>query len=156
MKSATGGTFAIIHKGHTKLFYECVKRNTNVTVGVTLFPLVEKYHPVPSFEIRSYNVKKFFITNFNIEPEIFPLKDHYGPVIFEKDYSYLITSEENLPYACEINKIRISKGFSPVTIIVVETVRAFDGRPISTTRILNGEINIDGEPLNHYVGECQW
>jgi Predicted nucleotidyltransferase len=57
MKSATGGTFAIIHKGHTKLFYECVKRNTNVTVGVTLFPLVEKYHPVPSFEIRSYNVK---------------------------------------------------------------------------------------------------
>jgi phosphopantetheine adenylyltransferase len=143
-KVATGGTFAVIHKGHKRLFFESAKKGLPVTVGVTVNPLVAKNHSVPSFEQRYSMIKEFFIHSFGMEPNLVGLTDHYGPVVNDPDYGFLVTSEENLPYACEINKIRIARGFEAVQIILVETERAFDRRPVSTTRIMNGEINEEG------------
>jgi phosphopantetheine adenylyltransferase len=156
-KTAVGGTFAVIHSGHHALFAECVNTGLDITVGITLKPLAYKYHPVPSFDQRTKMVLDYFKLVFDLTPEIYPLADHYGPVVLDSNYKYLVTSEENLPYACEINNIRQSKGFEPVAIRLVRTVKAFDGRPISTTRFLNGEIDLDGGPQRDRIRRiCEW
>lgn len=147
----------MIHSGHHALFAECVSTGLDITVGITLRPLAYKYHPVPNFDQRSEAVLKYFKLEFGITPEIYPLTDHYGPVVINSEYRYLVTSEENLPYACEINSVRQSKGFEPVTIKLVRTVKAFDGRPVSTTRFLNGEIDLSGNLSEHHVRRlCEW
>jgi len=43
--------------------------------------------------------------------------------------------------------MRRAKGFPPLELVVVELVKAEDGRPISSTRIREGEIDTDGRLL---------
>lgn len=141
----------MIHVGHRSLFKKCVELGGEVTVGVTFEPLIAKYHGVPGFEARSRRVSEFFRMKFGVDPKVVKLLDHAGPVLSDSGYSHLVTSEENLPYACEINIQRVSRGLPPVEIVLVPTVKAYDGRPVSTTRILNGEIDMLGKRVARSV-----
>ena len=45
------------------------------------------------------------------------------------------------------NDMRTSKGISPLKILSVDLIKAQDGAPISSTRILHGEIDNEGNVI---------
>ena len=91
------------------------------------------------------NLKYFFSDKSNFT--IVPLEDPYGTTIYDGDFEAIVVSEETEPTAVEINDIRISKGMRPLDIVVVSFVLAYDGTPISSTRIRRGEINQNGNVI---------
>ena len=76
-----------------------------------------------------------------------PLNDPYGTTIHDEDFDAIVVSEETEPTAVKINEIRVSKGMKPLDIVVVSFVLAYDGNPISSTRIRSGEINQNGNVI---------
>jgi pantetheine-phosphate adenylyltransferase len=155
-KVALGGTFALIHRGHVRLFDEAAALGVPVTVGVTVDPLIRKYHDIPGFEDRCDNVRRFFYSRYGVVADVVGLRDHYGPVASDAGYTHLVTSEESLPYSCELSGVRVGRGMGALRIVVVDTVRAFDGRPVSTTRILGGEIDSEGRPTCVFRRDYKW
>lgn len=155
-KVAVGGTFALIHRGHIRLFDEAARLGFPVTVGVTVNPLIRKYHEIPGFEERCERVRSFFTSGYGVPVEVVGLRDHYGPVASDPSYTHLVTSEESLAYSCELSWVRVKRGMGGLQILLVDTVRAFDGRPVSTTRILGGEIDLEGRPTCEVRRDFSW
>ena len=90
--------------------------------------------------------KTFFSDKSNFV--VVPLEDPYGTTIYDANFEAIVVSEETEPTAIEINEIRVSKGMKPLDIVVVSFVLAYDGIPISSTRIRSGEINKNGDIVN--------
>jgi pantetheine-phosphate adenylyltransferase len=65
----------------------------------------------------------------------------------DADFDALIVSEETLPVAVEINKLRRERRKRKVDIHQISCVLAEDGHWISSTRIYRGEIDIHGHLL---------
>jgi pantetheine-phosphate adenylyltransferase len=93
------------------------------------------------------NLKSFFLDKSNFV--VIPLNDPYGTTIYDADFDAIVVSEETEPTAVEINEIRVSKGMKPLDIVVVSFVLAYDGNPISSTRIRRGEINQSGNIIEN-------
>ena len=145
-KVAVGGTFDKFHDGHKKLLSTAFEIGNEIEIGVTSDAFGGLKGDIDSCEERMRNLKLFFAdkTDFTIVP----LEDPYGTTIYEDDFEAIVVSEETEPTAVEINNIRVSKGMKPLDIIVVSFVLAYDGNPISSTRIRSGEINQKGLIIN--------
>ena len=141
-KVAVGGTFDKFHDGHKKLLSTAFEIGDKIEIGVTSDAFGGLKGDIDSCEVRMDNLKSFFSDKSNFI--IVPLEDPYGTTIYDKDFEAIVVTEETEPTALEINKIRSSKGMKPLDIVVVSFVLAYDGTPISSTRIRSGEINQSG------------
>ncbi len=144
-KVAVGGTFDKFHDGHKKLLSTAFQIGKKVEIGVTSDAFGGLKGDIDSCEERMNNLKSFFSDKSNFV--VIPLDDPYGTTIYDSDFDAIVVSEETEPTAVEINEIRISKGMKPLDIVVVSFVLAYDGNPISSTRIRRGEINQSGNIL---------
>ena len=144
-KVAVGGTFDKFHDGHKKLLSTAFEIADNVEIGVTSDAFGGLKGDIDSCKVRMSNLKSFFNDKSNFI--IVPLDDPYGTTIYDSDFDAIVVSEETEPTAVEINKIRVSKGMNPLDIVVVSFVLAYDGTPISSTRIRRGEINKNGDVI---------
>ncbi len=79
--------------------------------------------------------------------EIIPINDPFGNTTTNRSIKALVVSEETKNVALKINNKRLKSGLSPVEIIVVKMVPAENCKPISTTRIRDGEIDKEGHIL---------
>jgi pantetheine-phosphate adenylyltransferase len=145
-KVAVGGTFDKFHDGHKKLLSTAFEIANNVEIGVTSDAFGGLKGDIDSCEERMSNLKSFFKDKSNFI--IVPLDDPYGTTIYDGSFDAIVVSEETEPTAVKINEIRTSKGMKPIDIVVVSFVLAYDGIPISSTRIRRGEIDKNGEILN--------
>ncbi len=145
-KVAVGGTFDKFHNGHKKLLSTAFEIANNIEIGVTSDAFGGLKGDIDSCEERMRGLKSFFKDKSNFI--IVPLEDPYGTTIYDKDFDVIVVSEETEPTAEKINEIRISKGMNPLDIVVVSFVLAYDGTPISSTRIRSGEINKNGDIVN--------
>ena len=145
-KVAVGGTFDKFHDGHKKLLSTAFEIANNVEIGVTSDAFGCLKGDIDSCKVRMKNLKSFFKDYSNFI--IVPLDDPYGTTIYDSDFDAIVVSEETEPTAVEINKIRVSKGMNPIDIVVVSFVLAYDGTPISSTRIRRGEINKNGDVIS--------
>ena len=145
-KVAVGGTFDKFHDGHKKLLSTAFEIANNVEIGVTSDAFGGLKGDIDSCKVRMENLKSFFKDYSNFI--IVPLDDPYGTTIYDSDFDAIVVSEETEPTAVEINKIRVSKGMDPIDIVVVSFVLAYDGTPISSTRIRRGEINKNGDVIS--------
>ena len=145
-KVAVGGTFDKFHDGHKKLLSTAFEIADNVEIGVTSDAFGGLKGDIDSCKVRMKNLKSFFKDYSNFI--IVPLEDPYGTTIYDSDFDAIVVSEETEPTAVEINEIRISKGMNPIDIVVVSFVLAYDGTPISSTRIRRGEINKNGDVVS--------
>ncbi len=147
-----GGTFDPLHDGHKHLLnrsFEVAGPRGHVTIGLTSDTFASrKNHPIRPFALRkaelvNFITSAFFQTTWDIEP----LNDRYGSAA-DADFDALIVSEETLPVAIEINKLRREKRRKKVDIHQISCVLAEDGHWISSTRIYRGEIDIHGNLLH--------
>lgn len=141
-KVAVGGTFDKFHDGHKKLLSTAFEIGDRIEIGVTSDAFGGLKGDIDSCEERMSNLRSFFSDKSDFV--VIPLEDPYGTTIYDRDFEAIVVSEETEPTAVEINKIRISKGMKPLDIVVVSFVLAYDGNPISSTRIRCGEINQNG------------
>ena len=90
-----------------------------------------------------------FLKNHKIfdNTEIIPINDPFGNTTTNRSINALVVSEETKNVALKINNRRLKSGLSPVEIIVVKMVPAENCKPISTTRIRDGEIDKEGHIL---------
>jgi len=147
-----GGTFDPLHDGHKRLLnrsFELAGSSGHVVIGLTTDAFASrKLHPIRPFaerkaDLESYIAGKDLAANWLIEP----LNDRFGSAI-ESDFDAIVVSEETLPVAVEINKIRRGQGRRKVDIHQISCVLAEDGRWISSTRIYRGEIDVHGHVLH--------
>lgn len=149
---ATGGTFDYIHIGHIKLLSTAFEISDHVIIGLTSDRFVKRYKLTSNIKNnylrRLFNLKKYISLNFkDANYTIVKLEDEFGPVISSSQIQAIIVSEETLVKVKQINKIRISNCLEPLRVIVVEIAKSSDGKPISSTRIRNGEIDEKGQIL---------
>jgi pantetheine-phosphate adenylyltransferase len=151
MQVALGGTFDPVHDGHRRLFRRAFELG-DVTVGLTSDELAPKTRHEERY------VRPFDRRRRDLEAELDPLADEYGRtcevrtlteptgIATEPQFDALVVSPETEAGGERINEIRRQRGLDPLAIEVVDHVVAEDGEIISSTRIVNGEIDEHGNP----------
>ena len=150
---ATGGTFDILHKGHYMLLQKAFEVGRQVIIGVSSdnYATLKKKKITNEYSIRQEKLKKFIGENFNKSNySIYQLNDFYGPTVLTRDVDAIVTTESTKENCVKINELRKSKGMPQLEIILVPLVEDKDGRVISSTRIREGEIDINGNKLTFY------
>jgi pantetheine-phosphate adenylyltransferase len=149
MNVALGGTFDPIHDGHRRLFERAFEIG-DVTVGLTSDDLaaqtrhVDRY--VRSFDARQADLERELASIADAYDRDFEVRKLESPtgIATEPQFDVLVVSPETQETGQRINDIREDRGLDPLDIEVVDHVRAEDGDIISSTRIVQGEIDDHG------------
>lgn len=149
MNVALGGTFDPVHDGHLALFRRAFELG-DVTVGLTSDELAPKTRHVDRY-VRPYDERKR-----DLRTELEPIAEEYGRefeirklekptgIATEPGFDALVVSPETVDGGERINDVRVEQGLPPLRIEIVDHVPAADGKRISSTRIVRGEIDRHG------------
>ena len=151
MKVCIGGTFNNLHKGHEYLIrkaFEIAGNDGSVFIGLATGNLLKNKDKIKSFKERQKIILNY-ISKRELSKYVLikPIHDKYGPTL-EEDFDAIIVSPETKKTAIEINQIREKSGKNPIKIIQIPFILAKDGKPISSTRISNREIDEEGNFLD--------
>jgi len=145
---ATGGTFDIIHKGHTALLNKAFTISSKVIIGLSSDELVKKMgkkcqnNYSQRHDLLESMIKQSFPSS---SYQISKLDNDFGPAMLEGKVQALVASEETSNKGKVLNDLRSEKNLPSIEIIVVPMVLADDGSRISTSRIRNSEIDAEGK-----------
>ena len=150
-KVAVGGTFDEFHRGHKVLLMKAFEVGEHVLIGLCTDEFVEKLnkpHATASYEERLKELLVFLkARGLSDKAEVVPLNDSYGSTLTDTCIDALIVSEETEKTALKINQKRSEAQLPPLTIVMISMVPAENYKPISTTRIREGEIDREGHLL---------
>jgi pantetheine-phosphate adenylyltransferase len=150
-KVAVGGTFDEFHRGHKVLLMKAFEIGEHVLVGLCSDEFVEKMgkpHATASYEERLKELQVFLkALDLSDKAEIVPIDDPYGVTVTDRCIDALVVSEETEKIAIKINQKRSEAQLPPLTIVTIRMVPAENYKPISTTRIREGEIDREGHLL---------
>jgi pantetheine-phosphate adenylyltransferase len=149
VKIAVGGTFQPLHDGHKLLLRTAYGLGGEVDIGLTSDEMARaaRLRDVESYEVRERRLREWIREAIGVDPRIVRLDDPCGPALAE-DYGYIVVSPETYPAAVKINRLRVRAGRRPIDIVRVDYVLAEDGEPISSTRIVRGEIDEHGNLMS--------
>jgi pantetheine-phosphate adenylyltransferase len=150
-KVAVGGTFDEFHRGHKVLLVKAFEIGEHVVIGLCTDEFVEKMgkpHTTASYEERLKELRAFLkALGLSDKAEIVPLNDPYGITVTDTCIQALVVSEETEKTALKINQKRGEAQLPPLMIVTISMVAAENCKPISTTRIREGEIDREGHLL---------
>ena len=143
---AVGGTFDILHVGHKKLLEAAFSgaAGGKVLIGLTTdeFANMGRERTVRPYSERERTLRDF-LRRFSAPYDIIGIDNRFGFAL-EEDFDALVVSEATKPTGEEINRLRRENGRKEVRIITVPHVLAQDSIPVSSTRVLDGEIDGNG------------
>ena len=160
-KVVVGGTFDIFHRGHEVLLKKAFALG-KVTIGLTSDVLARKMKKkkVRDFKYRKRELEDFIKKEFKVhpvkfasrlfngvKPKIVKIEDKFGTTLKE-NFDFIVVSPETYKTALLINKEREKRNKKPIKIVKIDFILANDGKPISSTRILKGEIDREGRLLD--------
>ena len=146
-KVCLGGTFDKIHLGHESLLRTAFSLSDEIIIGLTSdrrAKINRSEEHINPYSERFESLNEFILNNFKSNYSIVALNDNWGPGVFDESLNAIIVSEETEKVAIDLNVNRKLKGLKELEIVVVPLVLANDGKRISSTRIRNKEINIEG------------
>ncbi|WP_298276807.1 pantetheine-phosphate adenylyltransferase [Ferroplasma sp.] len=143
MVTLVGGTFNSFHRGHEKLLRAAYRTGERVIIGVTSDAYVKSHkEKIVSYSKRVASVRKF-MGKLTDDYEIHPLDSAFGNTL-DIEKANLVVSPETYHSARRINERRIETGKEPLNVIRIPYVLAEDLFPISSSRILDGELTRTG------------
>jgi pantetheine-phosphate adenylyltransferase len=144
-----GGTFDRLHAGHRYFLKNAFARAQNVIIGLTSDGYIaanKKVDCLP-FVQRKQSLENWLKSEgYAGRFEIHPLEDYFGPATTGK-YDAILVTPETKPRALELNDRRTDSGLPPLVVIEIPVIMSADGKPISSTRVRNGEIS----PAGHLI-----
>jgi pantetheine-phosphate adenylyltransferase len=148
---AVAGTFGPLHDGHRNLLRRALAYGTGgVVVAVTsdAFARASRTRAVPDFDDRRAAVEAAVrdLDEWGRDVEFRELTHEHGIVTDEPTIDALVVSPGTADEVARINETRRDRDFDPIDGIVAPYVLAEDGERISSTRIVNGEIDEHGQP----------
>jgi pantetheine-phosphate adenylyltransferase len=153
-KVAVGGTFDEFHRGHKVLLMKAFEVGESVLIGLCSDEFVKKMakpHVTAPYEERLKELCSFLKwLGLSNKAQIVPLSDPYGNTLTDRCIEALVVSEETEKTAIQINRKRREAQLPPLKIITIAMVPAENYKPISTTRIREGEIDREGHLLKGY------
>jgi len=118
--------------------------------GDALVPLLRKNHEVRPFVDRRKDLRRFLRAHgLQKRSKIVELKEPFGPAKSKKQIQALIVSQITRKSGLKLNQMRRTRNLPLLKLIVVRLAKAKDGKPISTTRIRRGEIDLRGKTLGN-------
>jgi len=145
------GTFDRLHSGHNAILTAACNAGEEVSIGLTSDAFVAKYkiqntqYVIQSFEDRKKSLEQWLSSHgYGDKALIIPIDDPYEPAASLTDLEVLVVTPENKSRGEEINRIRKEKGLTPLGLLVVPLVPAQDSKPVSSTRVRDGEIDKTG------------
>lgn len=146
-----GGTFSPFHRGHRALLGRALAISEHVFIGVTDGELAQRgrERTVPAAKERIADVRAFLEEVDRADAaEVAPIEHPYGRAL-EPRYEAIVVSPETRSTAEEINQAREAEDLEPLSIETVPFVLGLDGKPVTGTRVANGEIDPDGVEPKH-------
>lgn len=142
-----GGTFDLLHAGHKALLLGAFSLG-DVVIGLVSDEMAQrlKNREVGRYGDRQRELENWLKKEIKKPAIIIKINDKFGPALKE-DFNYIVVSPETYETAVLINKERQRLNKKPIEIVRIEFVLAQDGKPISSTRIFNGEIDGEGKLL---------
>jgi len=151
------GTFGPLHKGHKALLRKAFEVGKKVLIALTTEQMLkrkERRDKIPDYELRKMTLARYLeAEGYHGRYEIIPLDDPYGVAITLPEQQGIVTSEETIKVAEEINEIRVKRLLKPLKIFTIKLLTAEDGLPISSTRIRKNEIDQEGHSLKSSNGD---
>ena len=146
-----GGTFNRLHAGHRLLITTAFQSGDRVVVGVSSDALVRRLRGEGAKAVRPYaareaDVRRLLAPFGEDRYEILSLDDPFIPA-HRPDFDAIVVSPDTLERAEEINALRDLHGMEMMKVIQIPFVEAFDGKRISSTRVIAGEIDEDGKAV---------
>lgn len=143
---AVAGTFNVIHKGHLALLEKAFEAGDVVHIGLTSDEMAGKARnvPVQSYEIREKQLLEAVMKiSGNKSFDVLEINDAFGPTA-TGNYDVIVVSKNTREIAEALNWARKKSGLKKIKIIEIDIVMAEDHIPITSTRIMKGEIDKNG------------
>lgn len=154
--AALGGTFSLLHVGHMALLATAYSKAEKVLIGVSSDSFAAKLgkkHSIPPYEERVRRLREFLSRQGWLDrTRIIAIEDPYGPTVEDPSIEVLVTSPATAYRAGEINMKRAERNLPPLDVYVCPLVVADDGYPVSTTRVMAGEISVEGKSIRKEPG----
>ncbi len=142
-----GGTFNAIHAGHRLLLQSAFQNADAVYIGLTSDDMARSNRPA----VRTFPSRKralsLYCSTFRKPFFISALDDPYGPAVDRASLSAIIVTADTAFRVPVINRMRRARGMNPLERMLVPIVRCADGVQLSSTRILAGECDREGNVL---------
>lgn len=149
-----GATFDLFHDGHKALLRQALKISEKVILGLTTDKYVKRVKRIKNPE--PYSVRKQKVSDFlrslgaEKRVRIIPIDSVYLPQAIENEpIEAIIATKDTFQGAQSVNDKLLKQGKKALSIVVFPLVKAEDGKPITSTRIRNGEIDSSGRLFVH-------
>lgn len=155
-----GGTFGPLHDGHREMLRTAFEAG-RPTIGLTSDELARKTRDEPRYIPHALKKRKVILEHecdilaeeFDREYDIFILTDPTREAVETEQFEAIVVSPEG-KIDERVEKINEQRqevhGFDPLEKIEANMVYAEDGGRISSTRIINGEIDEHGNIIDWF------
>jgi len=142
-----GGTFDRLHAGHRLLLDAACRAAARVEVHLTNDTMADqKSVNMQSFETRRDELLNWVASNAPTRVSIHALSDHHGPAPSHPTADAIVATPETKAECERINERRAENGLASLHIIEVAHLTDVNGEIISSSRIRNGLVDMNGHP----------